>query len=71
MHLTNRERYLNPEQKSMDRLTTPSLAEILRTTLECVERDMEVSPDDPALRHLKQAILYLLADLEIRKDNAA
>lgn len=55
----------------MDRLTTPSLAEILRTTLECVERDMEVSPDDPALRHLKQAILYLLADLEIRKDNAA
>jgi hypothetical protein len=55
----------------MDQVTTPSLAEILRTTLEGVERDMEISPDDPALLRLKQAIVYLLADLEIRKENAA
>jgi hypothetical protein len=55
----------------MDRLTTPSLAEILRNTLECIERDMEITPDDPALTRLKQAILRTLADLEIRKANAA
>ena len=55
----------------MDRLITPSFAEILRNTLECVERDMEVTPDDLALRRLKHAILCLLADLEIRKSNAA
>jgi hypothetical protein len=67
-HLINE--LITPEQ-CMDRLTTPSLAEILRNTLECIERDMEITPDDPALTRLKQAILRTLADLEIRKANAA
>ena len=55
----------------MKRVPSPTLPDILRTTLEHIEADTEVAPDVPTLRRLKQSILRALADLEIRKTNAA
>jgi len=54
----------------MEMITAPTLAKILRTTLERLESDREITRDDPRLRRLKRSILQALADLEIRKATA-
>jgi hypothetical protein len=49
----------------------PRLIEVLRATLREVEHNAGVSPDDPALTHLKSTLLCRIAELEAeRADNS-
>ena len=50
---------------------SPTLPGILRSTLEHIAADTEINPDDSSLRRLKLSILRALAELEVRKANAA
>jgi len=55
----------------MERPATPELIELLRKTLEHLERDEELSPNDAALLELKRTILCTIADLTRMKHKAA
>jgi hypothetical protein len=50
---------------------SPSLVEILRSTLARVERSVDLSPDDPALAELRSLVLRLIAELEVAKARRA
>jgi hypothetical protein len=45
--------------------------DLLCSTLKQVERSVELSPNDPALRELQHHILLIIAELEIEKSRAA
>jgi hypothetical protein len=49
----------------------PSLIDVLRSTFKQLEQTIELRPDDPALRELKRSILTAIAELEVRKSEAA
>ena len=51
--------------------TPPTLIDLLRSTLKQIEREQEVSPDEPAMRELKASILRAITELELWKDTAA
>jgi hypothetical protein len=46
---------------------SPSLVEILRSTLARVEQSADLSPDDPAVVKLRNLVLRLIAELEVAK----
>ena len=48
----------------MSRPYTPNLIEVLRTTMETVERTSGVQTDDPALAQLRDILNRRVADLE-------
>ena len=48
---------------------SPNLMEVLRSTLESLERSTEVNHDDAALQEFKRTLLRMIADLQLRKDN--
>jgi hypothetical protein len=47
------------------------LVELLRETLQQVEQDQELRPDDPILMELKRHIVRAIADLHIAKSSRA
>jgi hypothetical protein len=47
---------------------SPSLVDLLLSTLEKLERAEGLDPHDPALRQLKQTILRVIADLEADRE---
>jgi len=47
---------------------SPNIIEILRSTLERVEKNAALSPDDPALQELRRMILRMIVELEIERD---
>ena len=49
---------------------SPSLSELLRSTLKRLEQNEHLSPNDPALREIKNAILRSIAELELARDQA-
>jgi hypothetical protein len=49
---------------------SPNLTELLRSTLRRLEQSERLSPDDPALREIKNAILRSIAELELARDQA-
>jgi hypothetical protein len=51
--------------------SAPGLIEVLRSTLERLERSPEVKYDDSAFRELKSSILRAIAELEVKKSAAA
>jgi hypothetical protein len=55
----------------MTRTPTLTLIDLLCSTLKQVERSVELSPNDPALRELQHHILVIIAELEIEKSRAA
>ena len=48
---------------------TPDLLQVLRSTLERLEKNRELRPDDPALQQFKRSILRLMADLQLRRES--
>lgn len=52
---------------SNEGLTTPSLIEMLRTTLRRLEENEEIDPADPALLELKNSILRAIGEMELKK----
>ena len=48
---------------------SPNLMEVLRSTLESVEKSAEFSADDPALEEFKRSILRVIADLQLRREH--
>jgi hypothetical protein len=50
---------------------SPSLVEILRSTLAQVEQSADLSPDDPAMVKLRRLVLRLIAELEVAKTRKA
>jgi hypothetical protein len=50
--------------------SSPSLIELLRSTLEQLESSPELQKNDAAMRELKSSILRTLAELEVRKSAA-
>jgi len=50
---------------------SPNIIEILRSTLERVEKNVALSPDDPALQELRRMILRTIVELEIERDKRA
>jgi hypothetical protein len=49
------------------RQVTPSLIEVLQSTLAHVERNTELPPDDLTMIDLKRSILRVIAELEVSK----
>jgi len=49
---------------------SPTLTELLRSTLKRLEQNERLSPNDPALREIKSAILRSIAELELAHDQA-
>jgi hypothetical protein len=47
---------------------TPDLIELLRRTLEQLEKSQHLPPDDPKLIELKRAIVSAIAELRILKN---
>ena len=47
---------------------SPNLMEVLRSTLESLERSTEVSYDDSALQEFKRSLLRTIADLQLRME---
>lgn len=45
----------------------PSIIEMLRTTLNRLEENEELSPADPALIELKNSILRAIGEIELKK----
>jgi hypothetical protein len=48
---------------------SPHMIQILRSTLQKLERSREYALDDPALQEFKRSILRLIADLQLRKEH--
>jgi hypothetical protein len=48
---------------------SPTLVEVLRSTLLRLEHSPDFSVDDPAFQEFKRSILRLMADLQLRKEN--
>jgi hypothetical protein len=51
------------------RRPSPTLIEVLRSTLVGLEGSREFNVDDPALREFKRSLLRLIADLQLRKES--
>jgi hypothetical protein len=51
--------------------SSSNLIELLRATLEQLERNPEYGRDEAALRELKSSLLRAIAELEIQKSAAA
>lgn len=49
----------------------PTLIDLLRSTLKRLEETPGVGPDDPKLVEVKNSILRSIAELEVRKQDAA
>ena len=47
---------------------SPNLVEVLRSTLENLEKSTAFSPDYAALHEFKRSIVRLIADLQLRKE---
>lgn len=45
----------------------PNLVEMLRSTLRKLQESIDLDPHDPALQHLKSALLRDLAELEMSR----
>jgi hypothetical protein len=50
---------------------SPSLVEILRSTLARVEQSADLSPADPSVVQLRRWVLRLIAELEVAKTRKA
>ena len=48
---------------------SPTLLQVLSSTLQRLEEARELSPDDPALQEFKRSILRLMADLQMKKES--
>lgn len=48
---------------------SPTLIDVLRSTLLSLEQSREFSTDDPTLQEFKRTIIRLLADLQLRKES--
>ena len=46
---------------------SPNIIEVLRSTLERLEKRMQLRPDDPALRELKHQVLRVIVELEVER----
>lgn len=46
---------------------SPNIIEILRSTLERLEKRVRLCPDDPALRELRRQVLRLIVELEVER----
>lgn len=51
--------------------SSPTLVEVLRSTLRRLEDAPDIDPNDPKLQEFKTMILRSIAELEVRKANAA
>ncbi len=47
--------------------TSPNLVDVLRSTLDRLEKSEELASDDPALTELKESILSNITELEVAK----
>jgi len=47
---------------------SPTLIDVLRSTLLSLEQSREAKADDPALQEFKRSLLRLIADLQLRKE---
>ncbi len=47
---------------------SPNLVEVLRSTLENLEKSTAFSPDYAALHEFKRSVVRLIADLQLRKE---
>jgi hypothetical protein len=52
-------------------LPTPSLVDLLRSTLHRLEQSPGIDPRDPRFLELKATILRSIAELEVRRQEAA
>lgn len=51
---------------------TPTMIEVLRTTLRSLEQSEELHPADPALLELKNSLIRAIGEIELKKmDRAA
>jgi hypothetical protein len=55
----------------MMQFSSPTLIDLLRSTLRRLEENSELDPADPQLRELKGSILRSIAELEIQKTGDA
>ncbi len=46
---------------------SPKLIQVLRSTLNRLQKSEELAPDDPALAELKESVLSKIAELEVAK----
>lgn len=46
---------------------SPNIIEVLRSTLERLEKKVELRPDDPALRELRRQVLRIIVELEVER----
>jgi hypothetical protein len=53
------------------RFHSPNLRDLLRSTLRKLEENPELDPNDPQLQYLKGTILRSIAELDVRKLDAA
>jgi hypothetical protein len=53
------------------RFSSPTLIDLLRSTLRKLEENPELDANDPQLRELKSTILRSIAELDFRKQDAA
>ncbi len=51
--------------------TSPSLVSLLRSTLQRLEESANIDPRDPTFMELKSTILRSIAELELRRQEAA
>ena len=50
---------------------SPKLIELLRSTLRRLEEESGLDPNDPRLQEFKNSILRSIAEMEVRKQDAA
>jgi hypothetical protein len=55
----------------MHQFSSPTLIDLLRSTLRRLEENPELDPNDPQLQELKSFILLSIAELDLRKQEAA
>lgn len=51
------------------RSDAPNLVQVLRDTLQRIERSNELLPDDPALLELQRSLLRIIAELELARED--
>jgi len=52
-------------------LSSPTIIDLLRSTLERLEADKDLDASDPQLQDLKSSILLAIAEMEMKKQDAA
>lgn len=68
-----RVRIITPGPKKMmpPSSSAPTLIELLRSTLRRLEESQGVDPNDPTMIEFKNSILRSIAELELRRQDAA